>query len=216
MSKAWRVSVAAVSAALLIAAVPAGAAPKKPKPEKPSPPVLPVPVPGPGDNNSAKPEGAWLLDVAFDAGFAFQDLLTLHKNGTVTENNSILNAASGGNAPFYFVGGDGQGTWDHAPGGKVSIQFHKMVFCGALPAAQPPAPAPEIPCLKAGRKQGEFFGFLRTRMTADVSGDKFDSPKGTSETVLILGADPLAPPVANYGPSSATGERLAHPDKDAS
>ena len=202
--------IAAASIAVLIAAAPADAAPKKDKPHKPVTPVQPVP--GPGDNNSSQPDGAWLLDIAFDA-FAFQDLLTLHKNGTVTENNTILHAASGANAPFYLVGGDGQGTWERDTAGRISIQFHKLVFCGALPAAQPAPPAPQVPCLTAGRKSGEFLGFLRTRITADINGDKFDSPKGQGETVLIIGADPLAPPAVNYGPSSAVGERLAHPDK---
>jgi hypothetical protein len=213
MNKKWKIAVAAFASILLVAATPAGAAPKKDKPQKPVTPVQPVPVPGPGDDNSAQPDGTWLLDVAFDAGFAFQDLLTLHKNGTVTENNSILNAASGANAPFYLVGADGQGTWDRDTGGRVSIQFHKMVFCGTLPAAQPPAPAPEVPCLTAGRKAGEFLGYLRTRISADITGDRFDSPKGQGETVLIIGSDPLAAPAVNYGPSSVVGERLAHPDK---
>ncbi len=158
--------------------------------------------------SSSKPDGTWLVDVLFDSGIAFQELLNLHHNGTVTENNTALNPMSAG-APPFLTGLDGQGTWQRTPGGNIDVYFYKLVFCGnAVNAGQLPADSPPPPCAAANKQPGEFYGFLRVRFTANVAGNDIDSPHGSGETVLIAGADPLAAPVLNFGPFTATGMRL--------
>ena len=198
-------ALAACVGVVMLTSTPALAA-KKAKPV--APPAVAT------DNNSARPDGLWATTVTFTGnppaapGFAFFEQLTLHKNGTVTETNSILNAASGGNPPNFLVGSDGQGTWEHSPGGKVRVEFYKMLFCGSAPAEAAQAPCkladPDIP-------PGGFLGYLRVRFTADITGDKLTSPVGESETVLIPGPDPLGVPTVNFGPASVVGERLSLP-----
>ncbi|HSN72940.1 MAG TPA: hypothetical protein VLT59_15595 [Steroidobacteraceae bacterium] len=152
---------------------------------------------GPALADGNQPVGTWLLTVSFppEAGLPpFQELLTLHHNGTVSETNSTLNGNANPLSPLALTGSDGFGAWQRAPDGKVEFSFLKMVFC-----TQPGV----FGCPAAN----QLVGYLRVRGRAEFRGDVYTG--GESVTDLLGGPDPDAPFfVIDFGAAQSVGKRI--------
>jgi len=164
-------------------------------------------------NEGCRISGSWLLNVEFTSGLRFQQLLSLHRGGTVTESNSGLHATSypDPTVPFDpsnpaasppFNGSDGHGAWQKMPGCRVQWSFLKLVYAG------PPLAFPGLPPFEAG----DLVGFLRVRSMATVVGDALYAIEGSTVTELIFGPDPNGPFRQDFGTSVATGYRLLPAD----
>lgn len=150
-------------------------------------------------NNANNPGGTWLVTVSFPAGGPppFQEFLTFHHNGTLTETNGALHG-SPAPGPLNATASDGFGGWQRIPGGKVRFSFLKMVFCG--PAGAGPWPPTCV-------TEGQHVGYLRVRAEATLRGDTYSG--GESFTDLLIGPDPDAPIlVLPFGPAASEGKRI--------
>jgi len=165
------------------------------------------------DNGRCHIPGSWLLNVEFQSGLRFQQLLSFHKGGTVTESNSGLHATSypdptipfdptDPTAPPPFNGSDGHGAWQKMSGCRVQWSFLKFVYAG------PALSFPGLPPFDAG----DPVGFLRVRSTAAVIGDGLYTVEGSTVTELVFGPDPNGPFPQDFGPSMAVGYRLLPTD----
>lgn len=156
-------------------------------------------------------DGSWLLNVQFDSGLRFQQLLSFHRGGTVTETNSGLHATSypdpnlppDPNGPPPFNGSDGHGSWTKMPGCRVQWSFLKFVYAG--PELGPPL----LPMIV---RPGQPVGFLRVRSLAQISGGSIYTVPGTTVTELVFGPDPNSPFRQDFGQSNAFGYRLLPTD----
>ena len=145
--------------------------------------------------------GTWVVNVAFDNGLQFQELLTLHRGGTLTETNGGLHASSfpDPNAipsefgPPPFNGSDGHGTWRYLKDCRIQWSFVKLLFSGAnTPVA------------------GLHVGYLRVRSVAKIVGNQYMSMPQSTVTELVFGPDPRTENpmfVQNFGPSVSVGSR---------
>jgi hypothetical protein len=173
-------------------------------------------APAAADGNA--PVGTWLLTITFPEAPPgappspppFQELISLHHNGTLTETNTTLHAHPIQGAPLAITASEGFGTWSRAPGGKVSFGFLKMVFCG--PEFDPATfgllsfglgMAPPYDCSIPNLQ----LGYISVRSTASFRGDTYSG--GESWTELLIGPDPEAPlAVLPFGPATSEGRRI--------
>ena len=157
--------------------------------------------------------GTWLVNIEFPAiGLRFQELLTLHRGGTLTETNSGLHANSFPDpravpppfpAPPALNGSDGHGAWQHLRNCRVQWSFLKIVFSGA------DTPNPDGSVMPAGSP----IGFLRVRTIAKITGDQYYLVPGGTSTELLIGPDPNAPIAVQAFPDSiGIGYRLLPTD----
>lgn len=153
--------------------------------------------------------GTWLVNIEFpDIGLRFQELLTLHRGGTLTETNSGLHANSFPDpgavpppfpAPPALNGSDGHGAWKSVHRCHVQWSFLKMVFAGA------DTQNPDGSLTPAGSP----IGFLRVRTLAKIMGDQYYLVPGKTSTELLIGPDPNAPiGVQPFPDSIGIGYRL--------
>jgi len=165
------------------------------------------------DYRKCRVTGTWLVNISFpDIGLQFQELLTLHRGGTLTETNSGLHANSFPDpnaalpppqAPPALNGSDGHGAWRALRGCHVQWSFLKMVFAGA------DTPNPDGSITPAGSP----VGFLRVRTVAKITGDQYFLLPGKTTTELLFGPDPNAPFFVQPFPDSVgVGYRLLPQD----
>ena len=158
--------------------------------------LVPVSVQAGGKNN---PVGTWLIAVSVPGGDGdllpppqpYQQLITFHKNGTLTETNNSLHANSevSGEA-LNFNGSDGQGIWEKGPKKTVRYRILKMVFDGIT---------------------DEFIGFLVQQGEAKIESDVFTQSAQDASISLVFDTDPDNPDAlhATYGGADAVGSRVA-------
>lgn len=151
------------------------------------------------------PVGTWLLTVTFppQGGLPpFQEFLTFHRDGVVTESNTSLHANSAN--PFFNANGsDGFGNWSKAPGGRVAWTIHKFVFCGPFGANLVPGVA-----ICDGRA-GQHVGYLRVRAVSEFSGGVMTTQAAEGFVDMLIGTDPAAPDfVVPFGGADSVGNRL--------
>jgi hypothetical protein len=163
------------------------------------------------------PVGTWLITVTFPAlpgapppPPPFQEFISLHHNGTLTETNSTLHAHPIAGSPLALTASEGFGSWERAPGGVVRFSFLKMVFCGpqfdgatsGLLGIGLGMTAPydcSVPNL--------HLGYISVRAQAQFRGDRYVG--GESWTELLIGPDPGAPlAVLPFGPATSEGRRI--------
>lgn len=168
---------------------------------------------GRSHSDKCRVTGTWLVNIEFQAiNLRFQELLTLHRGGTLTETNSGLHANSFPDpnaaalpppAPPALNGSDGHGAWRLLRECHVQWSFLKMVFAGA------DTPNPDGSMAPAGSP----VGFLRVRTIAKIMGDQYFSVPGGTSTELLFGPDPNAPIAVQPFPDSvAIGYRLLATD----
>ena len=158
--------------------------------------LVPATVQAGGKND---PVGTWLITVSVPGGDGdllpppepFQQLVTFHKNGTVSETNNSLHANS--EVPgetLNFNGSDGQGVWDKGPKKTVRYRILKMVFDGFT---------------------DDFLGFLVMEGAAKIDGDVFTQSAQDASISLVFDSDPENPDAlwATYGGADAMGSRVA-------
>ena len=129
--------------------------------------------------------GTYILTVTATGQPPFQELLTLHKGGTVSETNTTLHPNSAN--PFFPVNGsDGYGAWERGTENTVVIKFVKMVFDGVTNA---------------------HIGYLVVEATARIEGDEFTNLE--SDVNILIGPDLFNPfNVIPLGPTDAVGRRI--------
>ena len=115
-----------------------------------------------------------------------EELLTLHKGGTVSETNTTLHPNSAN--PFLnFNGSDGYGAWRRGPDGTVVLRFVKLLFDGDT---------------------NQLAGYLTVDATALIKGDQFTNVE--SDVNILLGPDLDNPfDVIPLGPTDAAGTRIS-------
>ena len=129
--------------------------------------------------------GTYILTVTATGQPPFQELLTLHKGGTVSETNTTLHPNST-NEFFPFNASEGYGAWGSGPGHTVVIKIVKMVFDG---------------------NTNEQFGYLVAEATALIEGDDFTNLE--SDVNILVGPDLSAPfDIIPLGPTDAVGTRI--------
>ncbi len=130
--------------------------------------------------------GSYLLTVTAPGFPPFQELLTLHRGGTVSETNTTLHPNSAN--PFLnFNGSDGYGAWRRGQGGTVVFRFVKLVFDGDT---------------------NQHAGYLTVDATALIRGDHFANVE--SDVNILLGPDLDNPfEVIPLGPTDAVGTRIS-------
>ena len=135
---------------------------------------------------SNNPVGTFILTVTAGGTPPFQELLTLHKGGTLSETNTTLHPNSANPPNFPFNGSDGYGTWERGPEKTVVIKFVKMVFDGGT---------------------NEHVGYLVVEATALIDGDEFTNLE--SDVNILVGPDLSAPfDIIPLGPTDAVGTRI--------
>ena len=77
----------------------------------------------------SSPEGTFVLTVTAKGTPPFQELITLHKGGTISETNTTLHPNSA-NEFFPFNGSDGYGAWERGFAGTVNLKFLRPVKDG--------------------------------------------------------------------------------------
>jgi len=121
--------------------------------------------------------GTWLITVKFDDPTlqSFNELITFHLGGTLTEVNSTLNANSEFDlaAPLKVNGSVGQGAWKRSDSREVSFTFYKMVFCG-----ERSTPAGE--CIN-----NQLLGYLHVNGVFEIDGNAARQVGVRSNTVLF-------------------------------
>ncbi len=133
----------------------------------------------------SSPEGTFILTVTAKGTPPFQEIITLHKGGTISETNTTLHPNSA-NEFFPFNGSDGYGAWEKAPGHTVVIKFVKMVFDGDT---------------------NEHIGYLVVDATALIAGDTFTNLE--SDVNILIGPDLFNPfDIIPLGPTEAVGTRI--------
>lgn len=169
--------------------------------------------PAEAGNKGKNPVGTWLITVSFPAGGPppFQELLTFHHNGTLSETNGTLHANPVPGAPFNLTASDGFGSWERIRGGKIRFSFLKMVFCGPgfNPVTDPTTANPaDLALASLGCEfPGQQIGYLQVRAEATLRGDTYSG--GESFTELLIGPDPMLP--AGYIPfgfADSVGQRI--------
>ncbi len=145
-------------------------------------------------SSSSKPEGTFVITVTFPMGVPpFQELLTFHKGGTISETNTTLHPNS--SSPFFsFNGSDGYGAWERGSDDTVVFKFVKLVFDGVT---------------------NEHFGYLVATRIALIENDQFTSLE--SDVNLLIGPDLFNPlGVIPFGSSDAVGTRITVDEDDDS
>lgn len=148
-----------------------------------------------------RPVGTWFINVSFPGTpLQFNELISMHLGGTLSETNQILHANSFPDpdaipepppAPPPLNGSDGFGTWKRLPGCRIQWSFLKLTFNGPNPIAGTPA------------------GYLRVRGISRIRGDHYQTVPGTTSTDLLVGLDPKNPgAVIPFGESVGVGYRL--------
>ncbi len=141
--------------------------------------------PGQAASSSSRPAGTFILTVTAKGTPPFQELLTLHKGGTISETNTTLHPNSA-NEFFPFNGSDGYGAWQRGPAGTVILKFVKMVFDG---------------------ETNEHIGYLVVDATALIVGDTFTNLE--SDVNILIGPDLFNPfNIIPLGPTDAVGTRI--------
>ena len=141
--------------------------------------------PGQAASLSSKPEGTFILTVTAKGTPPFQELLTLHKGGTISETNTTLHPNSA-NEFFPFNGSDGYGAWNRGPAGTVILKVVKMVFDGDT---------------------NQHFGYLVVDAIALVAGGTFTNLE--SDVNILIGPDLFNPfEIIPLGPTDAVGTRI--------
>ena len=136
-------------------------------------------------NAANNPEGTFILTVTAEGTPPFNELLTLHKGGTISETNTTLHPNSA-NPFFPFNGSDGYGAWERGPENTVVIKFVKMVFDGVTNA---------------------HIGYLVVEATARIEGDEFTNLE--SDVNIFIGSDLFNPDsVIELGATDAVGRRI--------
>lgn len=141
----------------------------------------------------ANPLGTWLVEVQFppEVGVPpFQELLTFHLGGTVSETNASLHANSA-NPFFNFNGSDGYGQWRRLSRNRFQFSVLKLVFDG---------------------DSNTHIGYLRVSSVAQIIGGEFIQDAADSETTLIIGIDPATNEVTSFGGADAIGTRISRLD----
>ncbi len=136
--------------------------------------------------SSSNPEGTFILTVTAAGTPPFQELLTLHRGGTISETNTTLHPNSANPPIFPFNGSDGYGTWERGPEKTVVFKFVKMVFDGGT---------------------NEHVGYLVVEATALIEGDDFTNLE--SDVNILIGPDLFNPfQIIPLGPTDAVGRRI--------
>ena len=136
-------------------------------------------------NAANNPEGTFILTVTAEGTPPFNELLTLHKGGTISETHTTLHPNSA-NEFFPFNGSDGYGAWERGPENTVVIKFVKMVFDGVTNA---------------------HIGYLVVEATARIEGDEFTNLE--SDVNIFIGSDLFNPDsVIELGATDAVGRRI--------
>ena len=165
-----------------------------------------TPVLAGGDGNN--PVGTWLVTVSFPASAPpapppFQEFISLHHNGTLTETNGSLHANPVPVSPLNLTASEGFGAWKRSAGGQVRFRILKMVFCGP---GFDPATDPGLAALGCAY-EGQHLGYLEVSAEASFLGDAYSG--GQSTVQLLLGPDPEAPYGAvDFGSASSEGKRI--------
>ena len=134
---------------------------------------------------SGRPEGTFALTVTAPGFPPFQELLTFHKGGTVSETNTGVNANSA-NPFFPFNGSNGYGAWDKGGQGTIVFKFVKILFDGDT---------------------NQHAGYLVVEATALIDGDEFANVE--SDVHIFIGPDLSNPfSVIPLGPTDAVGTRI--------
>ena len=130
-------------------------------------------------------EGTYILTVTAEGTPPFQELVTLHKGGTISETNTTLHPNSA-NEFFPFDGADGYGVWERGPANTVILKIVKMVFDGDT---------------------NEHVGYLVADATALIVGGTFTNLE--SDVNILIGPDLFNPfDVIPLGPTEAVGTRI--------
>ena len=131
------------------------------------------------------PEGTFILTVTATGTPPFQEMLTLHKGGTISETNTTLHPNSA-NEFFPFNGSDGYGAWKRGPAGTVILKVVKMVFDGDT---------------------NQHVGYLVVDGIALIVGDTFTNLE--SDVNILIGPDLFNPfNVIPLGSTDAVGTRI--------
>ncbi len=141
--------------------------------------------PGQAASSSSRPEGTFVLTVTPMDAPPFQELLTFHKGGTVSETNTTLHPNSS-NEFFAFNGSDGYGAWERGRGDTVVFKFVKLVFDGDT---------------------NEHVGYLVVDATALIEDDQFTNLE--SDVNILIGPDLFDPlDVIPLGSADRVGTRI--------
>ena len=133
----------------------------------------------------SSPEGTFILTVTAKGTPPFQELITLHKGGTISETNTTLHPNSA-NEFFPFNGSDGYGAWKRGPAGTVILKVVKMVFDGDT---------------------NQHVGYLVVDGIALIVGDTFTNLE--SDVNILIGPDLFNPfNVIPLGSTDAVGTRI--------
>ena len=133
----------------------------------------------------SSPEGTFILTVTAKGAPPFQEIITLHKGGTISETNTTLHPNSA-NEFFPFNGSDGYGAWKRGPGGTVILKVVKMVFDGDT---------------------NQHVGYLVVDGIALIVGDTFTNLE--SDVNILIGPDLFNPfNVIPLGSTDAVGTRI--------
>jgi hypothetical protein len=173
---------------------------------------------GPAAANGNTPVGTWLITVTFPEVPGqppppppFQEFITLHHNGTLTETNTALHAHPIAGSSLALTASEGFGAWERAAGGLVQFSFLKPVFCG--PVSDGPTSgllnflglsSPPYDCSVPNL----HLGYIRVDAQASFRGDTYSG--GQSWTELLIGPDPDTPlAVLPFGPAASEGKRIS-------
>jgi hypothetical protein len=170
------------------------------------------------DSAGVNPTGTWLVNVSFPPASGvppFQEMITFHRDGTVSESNTTLYPGSA-NYFLNYSGSEGKGSWGRYTGGRIAWTVHKFVFCGPNFAPPPiPNPPPGLSVACTPDKVGRHIGYLRIRAVSTVRGGSFSTQAADEQVDLLLdmnpddGLDPAAPDVViPFGGADSTGRRL--------
>ena len=130
-------------------------------------------------------EGTYILTVTAKGTPPFQEIITLHRGGTISETNTTLHPKSA-NEFFPFNGSDGYGAWQRGPAGTVTLKVVKMVFDGDT---------------------NQHFGYLVVDAIALIAGDTFTNLE--SDVNILIGPDLFNPfDIIPLGPTDAVGTRI--------
>lgn len=134
--------------------------------------------------SSRKSVGTFIITVTAGES-TFQELLTLHEGGTISETNTTIHANSASEF-FPFNGSDGYGAWERGFGGTVVLKFVKLLFDG---------------------ETNGHVGYLVVDATAIIDGDDFTNLE--SDVNILIGPDLFDPlEIIPLGPTEAVGKRI--------
>lgn len=131
------------------------------------------------------PVGTFDLTVTAPGQPPFQELLTLHAGGTVSETNTTLHPNSAVPAVFPFNGSDGYGAWQRHSFNKFKIRIVKIVF----------------------DEDNQHLGYLVVDALARIRGDNYENIE--SDVNIRVGPDLKHPiSIIPLGPTEAVGSRI--------